>query len=1185
MSSIFQEQYAPFPWLIYGCRWFWVRLHGWWSLSLGLVLNIIAGLFLYPISPFAEFTQVWVYQYKLVIAFGLLVFLCLTLFVGFISRFETTPSLSRRQRHYLQQMVLEHQSLKASGIPEIFFPPSIKLEDVFLSPEFFCERTPAGIDYPLRPEEIPLWQRLFAQRHRKFPRAFTRRAEEDEKGGIELFWSRFSRDYPVAVVQGYPGMGKSTLTKRITLHMARRCLGTPDARMPPLSPALVPLLIELKAYADAFKAAQKRGETLQISCYIPHLLKQRTWQGKDPWPFLRHCLEEGRCLVLFDGLDETGDAEVRLQIAQAMRSFILDQRNTPPRQKTFNRFLITSRVAGYSPQAFDDTPLRDYRLAELREPLMHEFLTNWYNAVITVEAAARDAEIRMQQLHQAIKEHGPLFQLAENPLLLMLMAGMQKHGIHLPTERAELYDTITLTLLKYREQNKRLPFIDEDEAVRRLGPLAYAMQTTDFIADEQTVLQSLRATIEAERKRTNAAEPANAQAQEQIEIEKQVRKFLVLIRERSNLFVQRTGEDFSFFHKSFQEYFVARYLLARIQQQRAREIQHLLTLVRQNSDIWREPFLFALGYQSLGRGRDPSIACDLLQGILDANKQETDPGRYVHILLLAAQGVIEAKAQTFEPAVEEQIIEELLSCYHQAQQEERFTDCAQIEQMLTSWLLLLSEEDPAPSWFRTICTIVQDCQQPGLQRATLTLLILILDKEMYPQFFYDMLIPLLLALTGLPTPDLENQPVASLQNVEYSVADLALVTLSCMGKHGPAGLLVNVVRQRFRQEPEHLSLLARYSLESQTLLTCCIPPLSDDQRQNYEEAVERWSTLLKRRQKHPRRAIHEDMAECLKIHQALLDCAEEVLYPTSLHLLAMLKASRATPQQNWKKVWQDYLLKTLHAVTASSAISYQEIILLWSSLFPATREWIPLQEQIFADYTRHASSSRRFAQRFLATLGIDLRDWRDWRDLLDLRDWRYLRGLRDWRYLRGLRDWRYLRGLRDWLDLRDWRYLLLLATSGEHAIQLLSSAQEPEKIDLFALLLARLLYIQKKDEVQQASAEGKEKKGEAQHIVTVAWKELTTTRKTQRELSMVLLDILRYQPVRSSEEIVFVQQLAAQATDQEIQQAVLEALRHAQPEQDAVPQLQSASASRDTQIAGAAQQALENWQKKDQRKI
>ena len=115
---------------------------------------------------------------------------------------------------------------------------------------------------------------------------------------------------------------------------------------------------------------------------------------------------------------------------------------------------------------------------------------------------ARDAE---ERLHKTLSERGPIFRLAENPLLLMLMAAMQKHGIDLPRERAALYDTIMLTLLRYREQAKDLPEIDEDVAVRRLGPLAYAMQNTDSIADEETVRASLRKTIQSERKRSLTA--------------------------------------------------------------------------------------------------------------------------------------------------------------------------------------------------------------------------------------------------------------------------------------------------------------------------------------------------------------------------------------------------------------------------------------------------------------------------------------------------------------------------------------------------------------------------------------------------------------------------------------------------------------------------------------------------------
>lgn len=1193
----------PPLWLIRVCSWLQMRLNSWLVAGIGLFWALIDAVLLAPVSPLAQFTQLWIFQYKVGIVIGVVIYFVLYGFIYLISGFEATPSISVRQRHYLRHMQIKYEPLTTRGIPEKLFPPSIHLDEVFIAPQLINERTQAGIDYPLRAEEISLWQQIFTQRKKRLPRELANPLAAHKQVGLAEFWQRLSRERPVAVIQGYPGMGKSTLMQRLTLHMARRCLHIADPRLPALSPALVPILIELKDYSKERKKALANNEELPVLAYLPKMLQKRTWQGKDPWPFLNKCLERGMCLVLFDGLDEAGDAETRKQVAREVNAFIEEQRNTPRERKTFNRFLITSRVAGYSPDAFPHA--QPYRIAELTEEQMHELLDLWYNAVKKVESAADEAEKRMQRLHNAIKEHGPIFRLAENPLLLMLMAAMQKHSMQLPNERAALYDTITLTLLQYREKDKELdkdlPPIDEDVAVRRLGSLAYAMQSTDYIADEHTVKDLLSQTIREERKRGAAViDPVGQQTEidREAEITQEAEKFLTLVRERSNLFVQRTGEDFSFFHKSFQEYFTARFILNTIQHQRETEIDHLVKLARQSDDIWREPFLFAVGYQSAGRGRDQTVARDLLQQLVDASTQESDPKRRLHDLLLAAEALVEAKAQIFDETLEQQIAQELLTLYMEAQQQKESKDCESIERVLRLWLLTLLPGSNQSALLLIICANLQDFSHIALQRAVLTLLVMILALEDYPQPVYDTLIPLLLGLADLPALNQDYQPSPHTGVVDYTVADLALVALSQMGRHGPAGIVLKAVRQHFANEPEQLSLLARYSLEHQMLLTFAVVPQTEPLYQIYLKAVDRWLALQHLRARHPYRTIDEDLPECLAIHQELLAYAEEVRYPTTLHLLTMLHASSTHQDQPWQNIWQTVLFQQLAGNVPQPYVYYQENLLLWESLFPSQEHQKRMMELLMTDYIQGKKSSNHFAQRFLATISKDWRDLRDWSGFSSLREWRELRywqdlgdlredfdwrDSREWRDLRYWRDWRDLRDLRDlqerlplrllrdWRDLRDlryWRGIFLDSKITEKTIQSLLAPDTIDVMNLSSILIGCLLSIQKTDKHGLAKT---------QQIVEAVRQALAnpSTSEEGRERRKALIDILSYVPASTGDEIAFVRQLAENTTEQELQAALIVALEEAHPDQDALPALQAATASSDMQVAKAAQTALE----------
>jgi hypothetical protein len=177
------------------------------------------------------------------------------------------------------------------------------------------------------------------------------------------------------------------------------------------------------------------------------------------------------------------------------------------------------------------------------------------------------------------------------------------------------------------------------------------------------------------------------------------------------------------------------------------------------------------------------------------------------------------------------------------------------------------------------------------------------------------------------------------------------------------------------------------------------------------------------------------------------------------------------------------------------------------------------------------------------------------------------------RYLRDWRDWR------DWQDWQDWRYLLLTSSTTEKALQLLPTADEREAIDLCAILLGRLLYIEETKEKSRAIGE------EIQRVAEAARRALATVSGGQKELREALLDVLRNLPARSSEEIIFVQQLAEKTTDQNIRQALVRALSRARPDHEALPTLQAATTSPDVDIAQAAQYALEQEQKRRERPV
>ncbi len=140
---------------------------------------------------------------------------------------------------------------------------------------------------------------------------------------------------------------------RLTLHMARCGLGLPDPTMGqplytsyPSSSAPVPVLLLLKDYAIELEKALKEAAELSLLSYLKVVTDRLHMPGL--FEYLHACLQQGRCLVMLDGLDEVSELDTRKRVKQEIESFILDFRDKG--KDSFNRFLVTSNVMSFLQQ-------------------------------------------------------------------------------------------------------------------------------------------------------------------------------------------------------------------------------------------------------------------------------------------------------------------------------------------------------------------------------------------------------------------------------------------------------------------------------------------------------------------------------------------------------------------------------------------------------------------------------------------------------------------------------------------------------------------------------------------------------------------------------------------------------------------------------------------------------------------
>ena len=409
------------------------------------------------------------------------------------------------------------------------------------------------------------------------------------------------------VILGDPGSGKSTLLRYLALKHAQALYAGRSEAGSDLGPVRFPVLIRIADYAEH---GLPRGQSLSSYLADYHALHECPKFGLAD--LLASELAAGNCLVLLDGLDEIVNADDRRKVVERIEDFMRYHDNRP------NRFVITSRIAGYRSAPLSD-PFVHYTVQEMDEAQIRRFLERWCAAVETAQAPdlsqeALDVVARREidAIMKAVQSVPGVRRLAANPLLLRTLALIHRTGAQLPQKRVELYKLAADTLARTWRTAQGVPesaLADERYLTRLLGRLAYWMHENKStgIATEQEVYRELGqewARIKGKEQEWEEDNP---------DIENDVRKFLRAVREHTGLFVERAPRRYGFMHLTFEEYYAARYLVAR-SKDRARLLRRHLHKPR-----WEEPILLALGFVGLD---SPEDAADLLETAILAQGEE-----------------------------------------------------------------------------------------------------------------------------------------------------------------------------------------------------------------------------------------------------------------------------------------------------------------------------------------------------------------------------------------------------------------------------------------------------------------------------------------------------------------------------------------------------------------------------------
>ena len=739
---------------------------------LALLIDVIANIFTPYFIDALPFAKILAQFYHLSVSHpvttSLIALLLATLFVfaSLLRRIEVPASTKEIRRQYLGALIEHTKPLAFEEIPAERERLGVKLEDVFISPLFYAGQLSNKNEYPFLKEDLEdeLNEEYIEYESKKC--WYFSNTEKDKLSFIEL-WQKLTKNKPAAVIQGFPGRGKSTLLEGIKLHMAYRGVNelsyvieqmlsiivhhTKSASPHPIEtglasfkgigPALIPVLINLRNY-EAYLRESAPEADLSLSAYVEYTISQLNISGLAL--FLQYCLKRGDCIILLDGLDEVSK-NFQATIREKIEYFVNEYRSTTRQRKRYNRFILTSRVFDFDQTGFSESYYSHYLIDELSSEQINKFVHAYFDAIessrsasqrerrttlsVTRENGAKLIQdvIKLQEKNKHVRD------LTRNSLMLSFLVSLriQEKNFDLPRQKIELYKNYIDSVLK-SNGNRGLQLIDESQIIQCLGGIAMEMQKkhASLLAKED-VLKVI-------------SDMTNEQPQ-------QIKQLFEKVRVRGSLFVQRFDDYFGFPHRPIQTYFAARHLLKEIEEDYTQGLSLFLSKASLIDDSWRETILFALAYQSFkGRNLANRLVCTLLDKLKELPND--DFAHEEHIVCLAAECLLEVKPFSIQEEYRDKIVELILQVYNKARSLDYIEKCHIIRDTIRQ--LINSKENTMPKSRKSFTHVVSN-----------NLISIKDDKKV--KAMLEMLAMLKISVNAQESEDVQPAPIRSMNEILF----------------------------------------------------------------------------------------------------------------------------------------------------------------------------------------------------------------------------------------------------------------------------------------------------------------------------------------------------------------------------------------------------------------------------------
>jgi energy-coupling factor transporter ATP-binding protein EcfA2 len=436
---------------------------------------------------------------------------------------------------YGKRYFKRHGILKALGMRE-----AVPLESVYTAVQFLDEQQIRSFASIQNLEE--------AYREAK-QRNFQQQDCQKQEG------LKIANDKQYLMVLGQPGAGKSTFLRKIGLEALKGKKGG-------FKHNCIPVFIELKSF---------RTSEIEIEKVIVEEFEICGFPSSEQ--FIAKALDQGKLLILLDGLDEVPTVNTN-EVISKIQNFV-DRYDK-------NRFIVSCRTAAYRNnfQRFTDV-----KLADFDDTQIEQFIDNWFQSELDKQAgtAQKCWELLQKPEYAAAKE------LAHTPLLLTFLCLNYDRSQNFPNNRSVLYKKALRILLEEWAAEKRIlrdeiyQGLSTELEESLLSEIAYSgFETDKLFFSQREVVEEIKTFLA-----TNLNVPKHLDGE----------AVLNAIAVQQGILVERAEDVYSFSHLTLQEYLTAQYIADN------NLIEQLVTC-HLGDRRWREVFLLVAGLVRSKNGAD-----------------------------------------------------------------------------------------------------------------------------------------------------------------------------------------------------------------------------------------------------------------------------------------------------------------------------------------------------------------------------------------------------------------------------------------------------------------------------------------------------------------------------------------------------------------------------------------------------